>query len=89
MHIAEAYVYNLIIMFLYTDEIIEPLSEPYCEGIRCSLGQCIPWKKVCDGIRDCREGLDENPEQCQKMKERFESGVSEFSKLNLYYFLRK
>ncbi|XP_031786377.1 serine protease nudel-like isoform X3 [Nasonia vitripennis] len=59
------------------DEKVEQFDEPKCEGIRCSMGKCIPWEQVCDGVRECRDGADESPEHCQKMKERCESDVLE------------
>ncbi|KAH8407013.1 hypothetical protein KR222_004148, partial [Zaprionus bogoriensis] len=39
----------------------------YCEEkqFRCSSGECIPIRYVCDGDSDCRDHSDEQQEQCR------------------------
>lgn len=37
--------------------------------MRCPLGKCVPWNKVCDGIDDCRDGSDEDEYYCGKRKD--------------------
>nr|XP_022919420.1 serine protease nudel-like [Onthophagus taurus] len=44
-----------------SDVIVFP---PICDGFRCSLGNCIDTKKLCDGIEDCRSGEDEQEPMC-------------------------
>lgn len=31
-----------------------------CEEFKCAMGICLSFDKVCDGIRDCLDGSDEN-----------------------------
>ncbi|KAL6265616.1 hypothetical protein P5V15_002410 [Pogonomyrmex californicus] len=42
----------------------QPTPEAACDGIRCNIGQCVPWNQVCDDIPDCRDGADEKSEIC-------------------------
>ncbi|XP_023245214.1 serine protease nudel-like [Copidosoma floridanum] len=51
-------------------EATKPLDEPTCLGLRCTLGRCIPWDRVCDGARDCQDGKDEEPKYCRNSKGR-------------------
>lgn len=38
---------------------------PVCDGMRCELGNCVPWEKVCDGVSDCLNEQDETFEMCR------------------------
>ncbi|XP_034949876.1 serine protease nudel isoform X2 [Chelonus insularis] len=51
-----------------------PVDPPFCDGKRCSLGNCVTWDRVCDGIQDCRDGSDESITICN---EKQGCGVSE------------
>ena len=53
---------------------------PDCNGLRCLLGMCIPWKQVCDGITDCPDGADERPEHCHNIKQRCDEDIVGCSK---------
>jgi len=44
-------------------------SEVTCDGVRCNLGQCIPWNQVCNGVTDCRDGADEENEMCLQVQQ--------------------
>ncbi|XP_070512102.1 serine protease nudel isoform X2 [Cardiocondyla obscurior] len=58
--------------------------EATCDGVRCNIGQCVPWNQVCDGVADCRDGADEKDEMClrvQQMKK--ENKISECAKSEL------
>ncbi|EZA50647.1 Serine protease nudel [Ooceraea biroi] len=46
------------------EEKLYPTPEPTCNGVRCNIGQCIPWSRVCDGMTECRDGADEAIETC-------------------------
>lgn len=50
------------------DETPVHIHPPYCAGIRCSLGECVEERRICDGIRDCKDGSDESEEQCHHKK---------------------
>ncbi|XP_036149068.1 serine protease nudel [Monomorium pharaonis] len=59
------------------EEILQPTSEPQCDGIRCNIGQCIPWNQVCNGVADCRDGADEESEICLQMQQsRTKNGIN-------------
>ncbi|XP_076396173.1 serine protease nudel isoform X3 [Megachile rotundata] len=49
--------------------------EATCEGFRCSIGQCIPKDRVCDGVPDCRDSSDENPKYCEELRDNCENRV--------------
>lgn len=64
-------------------EKLKTIEGPSCDGIRCFLGKCIPWNKVCDGKMDCPEDDDEQPEMCEGRKrhcEKHNIGCSKFDK---------
>ncbi|XP_076681045.1 serine protease nudel isoform X2 [Andrena cerasifolii] len=42
--------------------------EARCDGFRCKVGQCIPQNRVCDGVPDCRDGMDEDPKYCEEIR---------------------
>lgn len=48
------------------DGVVDSAPLPVCSGLWCPLGQCLPPEKVCDGYRDCRDGLDESPAYCSQ-----------------------
>ncbi|XP_029664997.1 serine protease nudel-like [Formica exsecta] len=56
------YIHAFLMHILETDP--EPTSEPMCNGVRCNIGQCVPWSQVCDGVGDCRDDSDEKDEMC-------------------------
>ncbi|KRT85615.1 lipoprotein receptor [Oryctes borbonicus] len=39
-----------------------------CQGFRCTLGECIESRRICDGIPDCRGGEDENTVMCRERR---------------------
>ncbi|XP_078053187.1 serine protease nudel [Augochlora pura] len=43
--------------------------EPSCDGFRCHIGQCVSKNQVCDGVPDCRDQTDEDPEYCGQIRE--------------------
>ncbi|XP_033322344.2 serine protease nudel [Megalopta genalis] len=49
--------------------------EPSCDGFRCHIGQCISGSRVCDGIPDCRDQTDEDPEYCRQIREHCDNDV--------------
>ncbi|KAK2585023.1 hypothetical protein KPH14_008548 [Odynerus spinipes] len=58
------------------EDKIQPYTEPTCNGVRCNIGQCVPWDRVCDGVSDCRSGVDESVENCRKLKELCQNDVN-------------
>ncbi|XP_072746689.1 serine protease ndl [Anoplolepis gracilipes] len=56
------YIHAFLMHALETEP--KPTPEPTCNGVRCNIGQCVPWSQICDGISDCRDGLDEKDEIC-------------------------
>ncbi|XP_058807480.1 uncharacterized protein LOC131673478 [Phymastichus coffea] len=59
------------------DEQNSNTVEMECNGIRCAFGQCIPWNHVCDGIRDCRDGADEDHNTCSEYSRKCEDNIFE------------
>lgn len=53
-------------------------SNETCETHRCSLGNCLSPRLLCNGINDCRNGSDENEEICKKAKMHKNCAVNEF-----------
>ncbi|KAI4480244.1 hypothetical protein M0804_010242 [Polistes exclamans] len=65
-----------------SDEDTSMCSTINCTGIECfqrdecrkdeftcdNERQCVPINKICDGIRHCRDGSDENSEMCMKQE---------------------
>ncbi|KZC07967.1 Serine protease nudel [Dufourea novaeangliae] len=49
--------------------------EASCDGFRCPIGQCIPENRVCDGVPDCRDQADEDPEYCSRIRENCDNSV--------------
>ncbi|XP_015117186.1 serine protease nudel [Diachasma alloeum] len=47
------------------DRKIDAVQAPECEGLRCDIGNCVPWGKICDGVEDCRDGEDEAHGRCE------------------------
>ncbi|XP_043269435.1 serine protease nudel [Venturia canescens] len=47
----------------------ETVGAPSCDGFRCPFGSCLPWDRVCNGVDDCRDRSDENPDYCRKRKD--------------------
>lgn len=41
-------------------------GDNYCDGQRCSRGRCIDVYHLCDGVRQCEDGMDESEEACYK-----------------------
>ncbi|XP_063244111.1 uncharacterized protein LOC134543168 isoform X2 [Bacillus rossius redtenbacheri] len=60
---------------LHIREVIEnnaavsPITPPFCDGFRCPLGPCLGTKDMCNGIWDCYDGSDENPDFCKSWKD--------------------
>jgi len=53
----------------FAEEELQPnRREPACDSVRCNLGQCIPWNRVCDGVMNCRNGEDETDEMCENKR---------------------
>ncbi|KAI4503887.1 hypothetical protein M0802_001290 [Mischocyttarus mexicanus] len=63
------------------EDKIQSYKEPICDGIRCKIGQCIPWNRTCNGIPDCRDGIDEILSNCLVSRE-FRQYDSNFNKCN-------
>ena len=66
------------------NQMLQPVEGPPCDGKRCLLGKCVPWKKVCDGLMDCPDASDELPEMCQEQRQRcekFQFGCRKFDAL--------
>lgn len=58
---------------------LQPSPEAICDGVRCTIGQCVPWTQVCDGMADCRDGADETSAMCSRMTQQARhSGVENF-----------
>lgn len=51
------------------EDTLNKTATPFCDGVRCAIGDCIPWENVCDGINNCREALDEDQQYCRAKKE--------------------
>ncbi|XP_014616401.1 PREDICTED: serine protease nudel [Polistes canadensis] len=51
------------------EDKIKSYKEPICDGIRCKIGQCVPWHQTCNGIQDCRDGSDEELKNCLVSRE--------------------
>nr|XP_034181143.1 serine protease nudel [Osmia lignaria] len=49
--------------------------EATCDGFRCSIGECIPKDRICDGVLDCRDHSDENPKYCEEFRKNCENTV--------------
>ncbi|XP_050451697.1 serine protease nudel-like isoform X3 [Cataglyphis hispanica] len=58
------YIHAFLIHALETKP--EPTPEPVCDGVRCNIGQCVPWSQVCDDVGDCRDDSDEKDEMCMR-----------------------
>ncbi|CAD6208813.1 GSCOCT00003620001.2-RA-CDS [Cotesia congregata] len=41
-----------------------PSAQCDVNDMQCAEGKCIPRKDVCNGIQDCRDGSDENKDNC-------------------------
>nr|XP_012227219.1 PREDICTED: serine protease nudel [Linepithema humile] len=52
---------------------LKPIPEAICDGVRCAIGQCIPWNQVCDGMMDCRDGADETNAMCLRVTQQARS----------------
>ncbi|XP_050343182.1 serine protease nudel [Nymphalis io] len=50
----------------YYEDPVEQNMYHECEGIRCKRGKCIKLRKICDGVTDCEDGVDESKEACKK-----------------------
>lgn len=52
--------------FLKITEITEIIF--FSDQFTCNPNQCVDNSVLCDGIRDCDDGSDENPELCKSLK---------------------
>lgn len=50
-------------------------TEAPCDGFRCNFGQCISESRVCDGIPDCRDQADEDPEYCGEIRRNCDNNI--------------
>lgn len=50
----------------YCEYTMEP---PQCVGHRCTLGNCVPFNKMCDGNVDCHDKSDEDEDMCKQKKQ--------------------
>ncbi|XP_015840900.2 serine protease nudel isoform X2 [Tribolium castaneum] len=46
----------------------EKISPNECSGFRCLIGNCINTEQICDGVSDCRNGEDEDSNECLKLE---------------------
>ncbi|CAD6222513.1 GSCOCG00001002001-RA-CDS [Cotesia congregata] len=46
-----------------------PNAQCDADGMKCTEGKCLPFEKICDGIQDCRDGSDENEDNCLRKKD--------------------
>lgn len=52
---------------------LESIEGPQCDGLRCDVGNCVPWMDTCDGVQHCRDGADEAPDRCVSRRATCES----------------
>ncbi|XP_020300166.1 serine protease nudel-like [Pseudomyrmex gracilis] len=57
------------------EEKLHPTPEPECNGVRCNTGKCVPWFQVCDDVKDCRDGADENTDMCMNSTSMVERSI--------------
>ncbi|XP_014475627.1 PREDICTED: serine protease nudel [Dinoponera quadriceps] len=50
-------------------------AEATCDGIRCNIGWCVSWDRVCDGVADCRDAVDEMDEMCDKAQRVYNNDI--------------
>ncbi|XP_044258893.1 serine protease nudel-like [Tribolium madens] len=48
---------------------LEKISPMECSGFRCLIGNCINKNQFCDGVSDCRNGEDEDSNECLKLED--------------------
>ncbi|CAG5095894.1 Similar to ndl: Serine protease nudel (Drosophila melanogaster) [Cotesia congregata] len=46
-----------------------PNAQCDADGMKCTEGKCIPFERICNGIQDCRDGSDENEDNCLRKKD--------------------
>lgn len=61
---AKSFIFCLPNYVPFAEETPVHIHPPDCAGVRCSLGECIEERRICNGIRDCKDGNDESDEQC-------------------------